>query len=289
MAYRFRRRDGSVEHALRRIAREQVDQALRSIERDDGASAIHDVRKRCKKLRGLVKLVRPSFERYADENADFRDIGRLLGAAREASVLGETYDRVAEGGGDSRLRRSLLEREDGAGAAARAAERLTEARERLALARERIGEWTLVEHGWSAIGPGLLQTFLRARTALERIGGSHAPSVHHELRKQAKYHWHHMRLLRAMDSSEIATRTGLAAELGDRLGEHHDLAMLEKALRRYRKVSDAEPEVAAMLSRSRHRRQLLEEEALRMARELFAESAEGLTERLGEEWHAWRR
>ena len=52
MAYRFRRKDRSVEHALRRIAREQVDKAVTSIddEEDQTSETIHDVRRRCKKL-----------------------------------------------------------------------------------------------------------------------------------------------------------------------------------------------------------------------------------------------
>ena len=97
MAYRFRRKDRSVEHALRRIAREQVDKAVSSIDdEEDQAATIHDVRRRCKKLRGLIRLVGLSFEAYRDENADFREIGKLLGGLREARVLKDTFDLLAE-------------------------------------------------------------------------------------------------------------------------------------------------------------------------------------------------
>ncbi len=291
MAYRFRSDDHSVEHAVRRIAREQIDKAATSIEDgEDRSVAIHDVRKRCKKLRGLVRLVRPVFELYADENADFREIGRLLGGAREMAVLSDTYAQLAQHfeqidqQAQFRFKEGLQAQEQ----AVDPAERLGEVRERLRLARARVGDWSLAADGWEAIGPGLMQTYLRARTALERIGTSHAPSRYHELRKRVKYHWHHMRLLRPLHPKELAARIHLAAEVGDRLGEHHDLAMLGAALRRSPDAFGSAAEVETAQALARRQRIALEEQCLREARRLLAESAESLTERLGAEWAKWR-
>ncbi|CAE7768809.1 unnamed protein product, partial [Symbiodinium microadriaticum] len=86
-------------HALRRIAREQIDQAIAEIDdktvpRDE---AVHQVRKRCKKIRGLVRLVRPEFEKtYQAENKWYRDIAARLSDVRDAQVLIETYDKLME-------------------------------------------------------------------------------------------------------------------------------------------------------------------------------------------------
>ena len=75
MAYRIRTKDDDVEQAVRRIACEQIDRALAEIDDDglDFARKVHQVRKRCKKLRGLVRLVRPALDAYGRENAAFRD------------------------------------------------------------------------------------------------------------------------------------------------------------------------------------------------------------------------
>lgn len=291
MAFRFRKHDRSVEQAVRRIAGEQVDKAINSIDdAEDPAVAVHDVRTRCKKLRGLLRLVRPLFEFYADENADFREIGRLLGEAREAAVLVDTYEHLAElyelvdRQARQRIPIAMQMREGDTGAAGR----LKEVRERMMLARLRVDHWTLAADDWEAIGPGVMQTYLRARTALERIGAGHAPARFHELRKRVKYHWHHMRLLRPIDQGEIGLRIHLAAEVGDRLGEHHDLAMLESTLRRHSDILRSEQDVETVLEIARHHRVMLEERCLRGARQLLAESAESLTERLADEWDKWR-
>jgi CHAD domain-containing protein len=291
MAYRFRKKDRSVEKAVRRIAAEQVDKAISTIdEESDQATAVHDVRKRCKKLRGLLRLVGPSFEAYADENAEFREIGRLLGGVREAQVLEDTFAKLAqrcpqiEAPAQHRFRRAL----EAAHPGSPASERLAEARERLAGARSRSPDWTLAADDWAAIGPGLMRTLIHARAALERIGGSHAPDLHHELRKHVKYHWHHLRLLRPIAPKEIKRRAELANELGDRLGDHHDLATLEAALRGDRAALGSEHEADALEAFARHERVSLEEQSLRLARQLLSESAESLTERLSAEWHSWR-
>ena len=95
MAYRLRRTDASVEKAVRRIALEQIDREIAKIERDeDRAEVIHDVRLCCKKMRGLVRLIRPAFSGYERENSDFRDTARLLSGSRDAKVLHDTFEML---------------------------------------------------------------------------------------------------------------------------------------------------------------------------------------------------
>jgi CHAD domain-containing protein len=60
--------------------------------------AVHEARKSLKRLRALVKISRPALgdARYRRENAEFRQTGRLLSAARDAKVLIETLDGLLE-------------------------------------------------------------------------------------------------------------------------------------------------------------------------------------------------
>ena len=78
MAYRFSVTDRSVQAGVRRIACEQIDKAIAEIENTELPldETIFQIRKRCKKIRGLLRLVRPSFDGYARENAIFRDAAR---------------------------------------------------------------------------------------------------------------------------------------------------------------------------------------------------------------------
>jgi hypothetical protein len=52
----------SVEAGIRRIVGEQLDAALVAPAQLDHHQAVHEVRKRCKRIRGALRLVRPVFE-----------------------------------------------------------------------------------------------------------------------------------------------------------------------------------------------------------------------------------
>src|SRR5262245_10879006 len=94
MAYRFRRDIASVQDGVREIAGELIVEAIdcASAKRKNVDEVIHSARKSCKKLRGLIRLVRPVFGGYEAENAAFRDAGRGLSALRDLGVLIQTYD-----------------------------------------------------------------------------------------------------------------------------------------------------------------------------------------------------
>ena len=78
MGYAFDR-DETVPEAVRRITDEQVEGAASALERvqeHDLEATVHDCRKRAKKLRGLLRLVRPALGRaYGPANQSFRDGG----------------------------------------------------------------------------------------------------------------------------------------------------------------------------------------------------------------------
>ena len=91
--------DEAVEEAVQRIAREQIDKAVDEInDRElDRHETVHQVRKRCKKIRGLIRLVRPQFEdTYDRENAWYRDSARPLSYVRDAQSIIETFDKLLD-------------------------------------------------------------------------------------------------------------------------------------------------------------------------------------------------
>ena len=96
MTYRILETDKSLGHALRRIGVDQLEAAIDDTRRplDDADAAVHDIRKHCKKLRGLFRLVRPGFPDYAEENAAVRDAARMTSSLRDAGVLLKTFDAL---------------------------------------------------------------------------------------------------------------------------------------------------------------------------------------------------
>jgi hypothetical protein len=99
-AYRLRRGE-FVPDGMRRIARGQLDAGIDELAGQPNRKldeAVHETRKRLKRLRASLRLERFAIgdETYRRENAAFRDLGQRLSAPRDAIVLIETLDELSE-------------------------------------------------------------------------------------------------------------------------------------------------------------------------------------------------
>ena len=295
MGYLLESSDASVEAGLRRIAREQIGKAIGSIGKLHHAEAIHDVRKRCKKLRGLVRLVRPAFPDYRRENAAFRDIAQMISASRDAKVMQDTYDLLVEECGKEIGRRALgairqrftLQRK-AESRLANPAEFLDLCRVQLEEARERAESWTLNESGWDALRGGLAKTYSRACKCSEAAWANPGAAVMHELRKRVKYHWCHARLLANIYPQAMRPHIALAYRMSEMLGQHHDICVFEERIVEERATFGEGAAVDAMVALAHGRKAKIEDSLRPLAGRLLAESPEALVCRWGAYWDVWQ-
>jgi hypothetical protein len=93
MACRLRTEE-PVAHGVVRVICEQLERARGEVADSelDRDACVHQVRKRCKKIRAVLKLVRDSFPDYRRGNRFFRDLARSLSDARDATVMVECLD-----------------------------------------------------------------------------------------------------------------------------------------------------------------------------------------------------
>ena len=299
MAYRLARSDHSVTSAVRRIACEQVDAAMRGI--DDPATAsddvIHDVRKHCKKVRALLRLVRPVFDGYAVENVAFRDIARAISNVRDADVLLATYDDLVgryEAQIERRalapirrgltLRRNALASRDGNAPA----ERLAACRASMVEAAGRVQDWTLQADGFAAMQDGLRRSYRRARKAMRCARMSAAEDDVHTWRKHCKDHWYHARLLQRIWRGPMQAHVDCMHRLGDLLGEHHDLAVFTEVITGVDKGFGRRAGVEVMAGLVATRQDALAAHAFRIGARVFAESPSALVSAWGIRYDVWR-
>lgn len=295
MAYRIRRKDASVTEAVRRIAGEQIGKAIETIDDAKHAEAVHDVRKRCKKLRALVRLVRPAFAGYARENADFRDIAGLVSTARDAKVMQDTYDllvshyagRIDRRALGSIRRRFTLQRKAEAGSGV-AAHGLAECRTRLLDAQARLPDWTLDQDGFDALAGGIAKTYKRARKSADLAYAERSPAAFHELRKHLKYHWHHTRLMANIWPDLLDVPGSLARDLTEMLGLHHDLSVFAQRLSQDPEPYGSQASVETAMTLATHYRTKLEDKAEPMVGRLLAQTPNELVHEWRKLWSVWR-
>jgi CHAD domain-containing protein len=241
MAYRFTLKQTVAQNA-RRIALAEVESALALCgnEGGDREEIVHDVRKKCKRLRGLMRLLRGPLEadgKYTPDNAFFRDAARELGSVRDSAVMIETYDKVLvrfSGDVDRRrfapIRRSLTLNARAMQTRDDLASRLAVFRDRMVEGRERVEDWHIDGDGFDALRDGFARTYRRGRKCMQAAYAHPSEEHFHEWRKYAKYHWYHTRLLEPVWKSEMRARRKAAKQLGEVLGDHHDIAMLKTHL-----------------------------------------------------------
>ena len=285
--------DAPLTDAVRDVADDQISAALESLEgaSDDLEEAVHDTRKRCKKLRGLLRLVRPGLGRtYGKENAAFRDIARTLSNIRDAQVLADTLDGLAERAEDRAAASLMKPLRDWAAARREAAlrentiaERVEAAHGRLGKARKRAARWDVSGPASDVIEGGLRRTYGRARRRWQDATPDDPPELMHEWRKRVKYHWYHCRLLRKAWPDAMQVRADALDALGDKLGTDHDLTVLVDRLRAAGpELPPAALGAAEALAAERSRE--LRASALEIGPRLFVEKPKALSRRLAGQW-----
>ena len=285
MAYRFDSSQDTVQDGVRDIATELIDEAIAaSRRRQDAERTVHNLRKTCKKLRGLIRLVRPVFADYHAENAAFRAAGHGLAHVRDAAVLIQTYDGLLEACDDqvdrtrfAPVRRHLTLQHRQLARQADMARRLEEFRERMSAARSRVARWRLSEDGFDAIEPGLARSYKAARRAMAAASKDTTAEAIHDWRKHVKDHWYHAHLLTPLWPKQMKTSRIAARNLSELLGEHHDLEVFARHLTEHEVVEAADLE--ALTGLARRRQQAITDKAFLMGARLLAEPTGHMTSR----------
>ena len=284
MAYRFSPDDPSLQQALRRIADEELRAALAVL--DDTrlpAQAVHDVRKRAKKLRGLLRLLQGSFPDHARENAALRDAGRLLALRRDAEVRLATLDWLFPDAPQALmpLRRLLEQDRDAPPAPSHHAEAV----EILRALHSRVRGWTLTGKDHRILVKGLARTRRRAAQAMEDAARSPGFDAIHDWRKRAKDFWYQTRLLAPIWPEMMVPLTKSAENLTEALGVHHDIAVLQARLPPDLLSGKA---VALFNRRARAAQHDIEAQVFPEGSRLFAGDPEAMAQLWGRWWLLWR-
>lgn len=297
----FHLKDGEpVPDGIRRIVRGEIDTALELLgERSTGDrdEIVHDARKSFKKIRAVLRLVRPDFgERaYQRENACFRVAGKPLTQVRDAVVLVKTFDDLAESLADEasqaglrKARRALLADDEKVHRRVLDEQRaFADVAVRIASARERLDEWSL-EDDWYGLRAGMKQTYERGRQAFEQAGAERTVGSLHEWRKQAKYLWHQIQVLEPICSTLLGPLADRTHDLGDALGDDHDLAMLRQTLEEDRGQFGGSAVVSPLLKAIERRRGELQQKGLELGGQLYHDKPRVFVDRLTPYWRAWR-
>jgi CHAD domain-containing protein len=297
MSYQLGEGEGAG-RAIQRIAGEQLDRAIAELSggvQADPVTAVHSARKALKKERSLLRLARGTLRSSERRrmNAAVRDAGRKLSAARDAEVMIQAVDALAEHYAGQLPKKTFttlnthLEAQAKSARESLAAGELTgEVVAELRALRLEVERWHLRSDGWKAIGPGLRRSYQRGQGAHRRAAKKPTVENLHEWRKRGKDLWYHLRLLEPLSPDVIHGQAKEAHHLSDVLGDDHDLAVLRTEL--IAGGADIPVDLESVIALIDHRREQLQTDAMRVGARLYAETPKALHHRIRSYWTVWR-
>lgn len=292
MAYRLDLAD-DLPPSLRRCGAEQLADAARRLREDhaeDPVEAVHEARKDLKKSRSLLRLARPCLPRrfYRSENEALTEIARSLSATRDADVMVQTVDALAERYVGRLPKKAFRELRTPFARAARASRPLAEGTvaagvaDALDAAAARAGSWPVEACDIVSLRAGAVRAYDRGRQAMRRAQKDPSTERLHAWRKRVKDLWYHTRLLEDAWPGMARAQAAEAHVLSDLLGDEHDLAVLAERLRAGETAAARAPiDHGAVLELIDERRAELRAEAHRLGARLYAEPAKAFGRRLG--------
>ncbi|MHC4938777.1 MAG: CHAD domain-containing protein [Planctomycetota bacterium] len=231
---------------LQRIAVGMMDEAIALLhdESETVEKRVHEIRKRCKMLRALFRLLG-----MGEENRRFRDIGRELSGSRDVAVIYATFEAITEPGEFEELRAELRRKAESVGGVldpAPVEPRIREARD------------LELEVDFETVVEATVRFYRRGRKALQGVRDHASPDAVHEWRKRVKDHWYHMRLLADICRAVAAPRRDPLDDLQEKLGLSNDLVILRHAL-----------DDAVLIDRIGERRAALVRESIALGEQLY--------------------
>lgn len=299
MTFRFRVHE-AVPAAVCRVARQELRGCILDLQEQQPNlhEAVHDFRKRCKKLRGLIRLVGCHLGAdYELFNRELRDQARELAFLRDLQAQLEALDRLEgaqpQADGDRsfhHLKNFLVtSRDEAVQDQSRLDEAIDRVKRNVKRLYRRVAQWQIPDDGFDAIRDGLMETYRRARKAMRAALADPTDQAFHEWRKDVKYHWHHASLLVSIQPRLMRPHIWLADELAEYLGQDHDYAVLRQRLLDADGEGDFHKERDVVLDALKREQQQVRQRSAQLGNCLLADSPKHLAKRWQIYWQTWQQ
>ncbi len=297
MAFRIRP-DRSFTAEFRALSQRQLDKAIRSLEEQPGGphEAIHQARKKFKRVRALYRLIQPDARRFRQrEDERVRLMARTLSTVRDATALIGTVDYLAAGAASSEERSALItaslalkERRDRIASkeidlpkkiscAIRDCHKAIDALDELNLDDDPRKTARRLEKAWRK---GLSRASADLVACAEPVGAE----AFHDLRKVGQTYWIHLCLLSDIWPSAMRAKRTDAKALVDVLGRVHDLSVLTQVVNEHPNLISDSDTLAQLIGAIISHQQELRQEAIDKARLVFADDPDREAARIALLW-----
>jgi CHAD domain-containing protein len=276
------------------LLRDIVASGRKPVETPDisDTDAVHDLRKAIKAWRAMMRLITPSVGAEAEAlRIESRDLAREIAAARDGQAAQEALsDLLADPGGDlpgvpARGRAAIVERLAALRASAEAICLTPDRRDRISRmwshAGAAIERWPLDRFDHTEATRQLAASYHRVRVAIPEDWSKASAEALHKFRQQVVEHRYQMELAEPLWPKIMRVWVSEAQKLRDRLGTHHDLAILKNLTAPNKPLGRWHAQLKPLIA-ARQKKHV--ETAQRLTGRLFAETPKAFSRRLAALW-----
>ena len=233
------RPDLAVGESLREVARAILADARTAIESPDNsdAVAVHQFRREMKHWRALLRLLDPFLGAESEDlQTTARDIARDLGGARDLQTALDALDDLKEHDlplserSVKNLRKRIDELRMAGELTALTADMRLRIAQALADAEVAVNRWPIEALKFADVAKQLAASYRAARRAVPEGWSKAGPEALHELRKLVVIHRYQMQVVQPLWKRFTKMWIAEAQRLRERLGQHHDLEVLQKLM-----------------------------------------------------------
>lgn len=295
MSFRFKTAD--LDREMRVVAEAALTQATQVLTQVDptGGTSVHRARKSCKKVRGMLRLLRPGLDKATRKQTRvIASAAARLGPSRDATVRLRTLDALltrysqhVSPAGFLPLKQFLENKESAA--IRQLPESIDRFRTEIEAATARVDRWVLLKPGTRTLRKSLRASFRDGQQAMQAATRQGAdPEAFHTWRKRSKSLWYACRLLHAAWPERLSLEETDFHQLDELLGEHNDIAVLLQVVERNAEQalpSSLGRQVLKLIGQDRCRQ--LTTTAFSLGQRVYAEQPEAFADRYGAYWGIW--
>ena len=257
----------------------------------DRGEDVHLVRVTVKRLRAILRLLRPVISKTAfeRENIRLRTAARRLSASRDADVARQTL---------ATLRSSKTREGDGVTVAFATfgnngepdiSKSMSQIGLDLERTRQSLHRLRISGREWKAIEPGLREVYRQCRRRMRRALGQGDDDAFHKWRIRVKNLYYELQMLQPVWPDRLNKMVAGLAELQDKIGADHDLAVLKRSLQKSPDTFGGSESVEQILNALNNRRRKLKLITEPLGKTIFDQKSSGFVREMSGHWTDWRR
>jgi CHAD domain-containing protein len=262
-------------------------------EKDERGEYVHTVRTTIKRLRALLRLIRPvTGDAFFDrENERLRRAARRLAAARDVEVSLQTLKGLSVSGESKRkaIAAAVAGLEEKARPQQNIDAALNEVWSDLEQTKRNLHRRLLAHAEWQLIESGLRDVYRQSRKRMEAAFREGEDEGFHKWRIRVKNLYYELKMLEPVWPKRIDKMTSRLSKLQDKIGLDHDVAVLKGLLRQEPEAFGGTEVVERVVRCLNEQSQQLRRASEPLGRRIFTEKPRRFVRKLGRRWVKWRK